>query len=419
MPADYHYAMADRTSPTDKLRRYAKVAHVFTPGAPVDSYALFGGRTEQVLDVLNTVSQRGRHVILYGERGVGKTSLANVLSEVFGGLEKVKLRSVGVNCTTNDDYASIWANIFRELEWDGNGAWNEETTPSDPEHVRYELQRLESSALIVIDELDRLEDDEALSLLADTVKTLSDHSVAVTLVLVGVADSVDHLIGDHHSIVRALTQVHLPRMSVEELGEIIDKGLRELGMTITADAHGRIARLSEGLPYYTHSLCLHAGQRAIGDDRDEIQDIDVSRAIELTVQKTQHSIHIAYETATRSPRSDTLFSQALLACALAPKGPLGHFTAGAVREPMARIMRGSVEISKFNRHLNAFSEPGRGCVLEKTGEPRSWFYRFTDPLLQPFVILRGLADGTVDEALVAEMQHATTETNPSAPGRLF
>jgi energy-coupling factor transporter ATP-binding protein EcfA2 len=410
--------MAEQPTPTDKLRKIAQVGAVFTPGAPIDDYSLFGGRIEQVMDVINTVGQKGRHAILYGERGVGKTSLANVLSQVFAGFDDLKLRSVGVNCHTNDDFASIWNNIFRELEWDGDGEWHG-LTPREPEHIRYALQQLDSQLLIVIDELDRLDDDEALSLLADTIKTLSDHAANVTLVLVGVADSVDELLGDHLSVGRALGQVHLPRMSTDELEEIVDKGLSELHLGIAAPARRRIARLSEGLPFYTHSLGLHAGQHAVSDDRDEITDGDVTRAVERVVKKTQHSIRAAYEKAIRSPRRDTLFEEVLLACALAPKGPLGHFTAGSVREPLSHILGTSVEISKFNRHLNAFAGAGRGCALEKTGEERSWFYRFADPLLQPFVILNGLANQKIDEPLVAHLQKINEEFGPNAPERLF
>jgi energy-coupling factor transporter ATP-binding protein EcfA2 len=409
--------MAGEAQGTDKLRRIARVAEIFTPGAPIDSLALFGGRMEQVLDVLNTVGQRGQHVMLYGERGVGKTSLANVLSDVFAARDLGAIGSVKVNCHTNDEFSSIWANIFRELEARGNGGTELDEAPAEPEHVRHALQRLGSRTLIVIDELDRLEDDDALSLLADTIKTLSDHSVPVTLVLVGVADSVDELIGDHLSIERALTQIHMPRMSVSELEEIVDKGLSELDMAIASDARRRIARLSEGLPHYTHLLSLHSAQRAIADDRNEIQPIDVDRAIRLAVQKAQHSIRTAYEQATRSPRRDVLFEEALLACALAEKGPLGHFTAGAVREPMSRIMGRPVEISKFNRHLNEFAGATRARVLEKTGQQRRWFYRFRNPLLQPFVILTGLAAGKVDEQLVGEMQQRAADTG--APDQLF
>jgi energy-coupling factor transporter ATP-binding protein EcfA2 len=138
--------MADEPQPTDKLRLIAQVGSVFTPGAPIDDYALFGGRMDQVTDVINTVGQKGKHVILYGERGVGKTSLANVLAQVFAGFDNFRLKSVGVNCQTNDNFATLWSNVFRELEWDGNGEW-EEKTPDEPEQIRYALQRLEHQSL--------------------------------------------------------------------------------------------------------------------------------------------------------------------------------------------------------------------------------------------------------------------------------
>src|SRR5207249_4378536 len=129
----------------------------------------------------------------------------------------------------------------------------------DPEDMRYLLQRLDERLLIVIDELDRLEDDLAISQIADTIKTLSDHSVDVTLVLVGVADAIDDLIGDHASVERALSQVRMPRMSRDELTEVLDKGLQRAELDMTDDAKARVARLSEGLPFYTHTLALHAG----------------------------------------------------------------------------------------------------------------------------------------------------------------
>jgi DNA polymerase III gamma/tau subunit len=54
---------------------------VFTPSAPIDNQALFAGRVNQLNRIIGAVSQRGQHAILFGERGVGKTSLANVLSD--------------------------------------------------------------------------------------------------------------------------------------------------------------------------------------------------------------------------------------------------------------------------------------------------------------------------------------------------
>lgn len=141
----------------------------------MDRYALFAGRFAQVRDVVDAINQRGRHVVLFGERGVGKTSLANILPDVFEDEATGRaLPSVKVNCSSSDDFHGLWNGVFRELDRhdEFQSHWTER--PPDPEDVRYLLQRLEHRLLVVIDELDRFEDDEGLSLLADTIKSLSD-----------------------------------------------------------------------------------------------------------------------------------------------------------------------------------------------------------------------------------------------------
>jgi len=51
---------------------------VFKPTAPINREDLFAGRQPQTRDVVDAVNQQGQHAVLYGERGVGKTSLANM-----------------------------------------------------------------------------------------------------------------------------------------------------------------------------------------------------------------------------------------------------------------------------------------------------------------------------------------------------
>jgi hypothetical protein len=378
-----------------KLTLIARVGRVFTPGTPVSRISIFGGRLEQIMEIVGAVTAEGQHAVLFGDRGVGKTSLANVLTEIFAGVEDgVNLRYVRVNCNTGDSFTILWSNILREMgvERDDEDAHRLLT----PEDVRFILAK-QPSTVIVIDELDRLENDDALTSLADTVKSLSDHAVDTTLVLVGVADSVDELIGDHHSIERALVQVPMPRMPQSELAEIVDKGTGQLEMTITASAKERITRLSEGLPHYTHLLAMNACLRALTDDRSEVNDTDVDGAIKAAVDKAQHSIRSSYTSAIRSAHKDALFEQVLLACALAEKDELGCFAAGAVRGPMNRIMRKRYDIPAFARHLTEFTTFERGAVLTRSGRSRNQFYRFRNPMLPPYVILNGLANGVIGE----------------------
>ncbi len=268
----------------------------------------------------------------------------------------------------------------------------------------YLLRSLPNPAIIIIDEVDRIKDQRTTALLADAIKNLSDHSVAATLVLVGVADSVDELIAEHQSVERSLLQVHMPRMSWEELSEILDKGLERLDMTIEKKAKHRIVSLSEGLPHYTHLLGLDAAQRAILDDRDAIKMSDVNAAITTAVDNAQQSIRTAYHRATSSPRKDALYAKVLLACALTPTDDLGYFSASNVKGPVSRIMKKPYDIPAFARHLNDFTEEKHGSIMERTGTARRYKFRFVNPLLQPYIILHGLAKGLLDEGTLRDLQ---------------
>jgi hypothetical protein len=391
------------TDELTKLQRLTLVGEAFTPGGPIDTYELFSGRTEKVQDVLGAVAQRGEHVALYGERGVGKTSLANIVPEVFELVRPHHLRAGKVNANTDGGFGVMWRNIFRELDIEG---------PDDPtpEDIRYTLAQQGQSTLIVIDELDRMDDDEALSLLADTMKSISDHSVSSTLILVGVADSIDALIGEHASIVRNLVQIQMPRMSQGELRQIIDKGCAHSHLKAAPRAVAEITSLSEGLPHYTHLLALNAAKRAVMDDRTEITEGDVSAAMPSAVAK--HTLQSDYLKATRSPRPVHLFREVLLACAFAHKNQLGYFTQSDVRDPLEIIAKRRLEIPAFARHMKEFLGAGRGTILQREGAPRKYFYRFSDPIMQPYVILNGLSEGLITEEQFAALK----EDEPASSG---
>lgn len=400
-----------------KIVRIARVAQAFTPHAPIDSLALFAGRITQAQQVSSAVLQRGYHVGLYGQRGVGKTSLASVLAELFSAPDLPSTQGVLVTCNTESTFESVWRDIFRELGLD---------PPAEitPENVRHAIAQLVPPAIIVIDELDRLADDDSLTLMADTIKAFSDHRVPSTIVLVGVASSLTGLVGEHESIVRNLAQIEMPRMSPRELVEILQTGCHHAGLTIRDDAMARIVMLSEGLPHYTHLLALACGERVVENDRTEITLADVDASIERAV--TSHTLRDTYLRAVRSPRSDSLYRQVLLACALAPKDRLGYFTAGSIREPL-RVMGRPLDIPAFARHMAAFQAPERGSVLQREGEPRNYHYRFADPILQQFVVLDGLAEGLITEEQLEQLRPSDIDDMPGAspppapnePPRLF
>ncbi|MFF3858128.1 AAA family ATPase [Streptomyces sp. NPDC002209] len=382
-----------------KMQRFFKLAQVFTPSAPVASRSFFAGRVEQILEVTGAIAQPGRHVMLYGERGVGKTSLANILREILEPIAPEFGVVVRINCSTQDTFRTLWVKVLEAAERDVPESWKYGTP--DPDSVRVQLQHFPKASVVILDEYDRIEDDDSLSLMADLIKSLSDHLVSTKLVIVGVADSIDQLFGEHQSIQRAVQEVRMPRMSQPELADIVDTGLKAAEMGIEDVARQRISRLSEGFPHYVHLLSLYAGQHAVSDDRLAVTKADVNAAINQAIEK--HSLVREYQMAIQSPRPGTLFSRVLAACALAEKNRLGQFTASAVRDPMSKIMGRPYEIPAFATHLKAFTEMDRGSVLRREGTERRYTYRFNNPLLQSFAILTSLADGEIPEGYAAEI----------------
>lgn len=382
---------------------------IFTPSAPVDEKSLFSGRIEQLRKVIDAVNQKGQHAIVYGERGVGKTSMSNVIAAHLQSAQWVL--SPRINCDSNDNFKSIFKKIFDEITViketrtvGFGGKANRINIPisqlehlQSPDDVRRALTLLSRGALpiLIIDEFDRLNKTAKRSI-ADLIKTLSDHAVAATIVLVGVADSVDQLFEEHQSTDRAVVQIQMPRMSEAEIKAIVLNGLNRLGMKINTDALERIVLLSQGLPHYTHLLSLYACRATLDEKQLTVTMLSVEKSIDKAITGANQTIRTAWHHAISSPRKDNLFSKVLLACALAETDELGYFAAQDIRAPLAKITGKHYEIPSFAQHLNEFSDDKRGKILLKVGEKRKYRYRFTNPLMQPFVVMHGVSDGVVD-----------------------
>jgi hypothetical protein len=194
-------------------------------------------------------------------------------------------------------------------------------------------------------------------------------------------------------------------MKPPELKEIVDRAMLELGTTIQSDALDLIVTLSQGLPHYTHLIAQESTTRAVNDLRTRITRNDVKVGVNASLKKVQASILDAYQNAIRGQRKGTLFPQVLLACALAEVDEQGYFISAAVREPMSKIMKQTYEISGFAQHLDKFSsDASRGPVLERAGTSRRFRFRFLNPLLQPYVIMRGLSEGVLEGELLELLQ---------------
>ena len=390
------------------LDRTRRVVEAFRPAAPIDRRDLFSGRAEQIGELFSVVAQPGQHAVVYGERGVGKTSLGLVIKELLQG---ANVLGAWATCDAGDDFSSVWRKALGEIGFStarqaiGFGERVDETieaasqllgpSPVTPNAVREALQRItrESAVAIFVDEFDRFSRDGRVRF-ADAIKGLSDRLVPATVVLIGVADSVGELIREHRSVERALVQIQMPRMSPSELAQIATQGIAAAGMTIARPAVAKITALSQGLPHYTHLLTQLAAQASLGERRSHVGLRDVDTAVARAIDRAQQSIVEAYQEAV-SGKLGTMYPQVLLACALAEEDEFGFFAPTDVREPLSRILHKPCKSATFARHLEMLSSDSRGAILQKHGGAGTARYRFVNPLLQPYVAMRGLSDGVV------------------------
>jgi Cdc6-like AAA superfamily ATPase len=388
------------------LDRLRLVAEAFRPAAPIDRRGLFSGRSDEIAELFSVVAQPGQHAVIYGERGVGKTSLVTVVSELLGGSGVLTVRAT---CDSSDDFASVWRKALSEIsvnrtqEAFGFGSAVKESSlsgaallgqdPVTPHDVLRALGSVsqETKLAVVIDEFDRLGSSggPARALFADTIKTLSDRVLPATVVVVGVADDVSELIREHRSVERALVQIRMPRMSREELAEIAVRGIKSARMRIGKASVNRITVLSQGLPHYTHLLTQLAAQAALADRREDVNARDVDAAVARAVDRAQQSVTEAYYRATAGDGDAR--RRVLLACALADEDDFGFFGADDLGEPLGRIGGESGESLQDDLLELAKAE----SVLQRRQEAGADRFRFVNPLLQPYVVMRALSDGLV------------------------
>lgn len=384
-----------------------RLNEAFTPHRPIDLPKFLSGRVDLLYRAMDAANTEGLHVVLFGDRGTGKTSISRVLGLMLQEPNRTDGRRVlQTSCNSSDTYTSIWRRVFqeilvspRQLGFSPDQSQiavhrMQDFEGTEPNDVRLMVQALPNPSVVVVDEFDRVPfDSDARRLMADTIKLFSDTGAKATIILVGVADSIGELIAEHQSIARNIEQIPVEPMSATELGDIIRKGYDYVGLTYDDGLPRQIAELSQGYPHYTHLLGLWAGRRAIQDGSPAVTSTVLESAIPDALRGATGGVQQEYERAILSSQKEALFEEVLLACALAHKDSLGRFATVDVRAPLRAILKRDIEIGGYQSHLAKFCEPERGPVLKKSGKKRSYRWQFVNPQIIPYILIRGKERG--------------------------
>jgi F0F1-type ATP synthase delta subunit len=283
------------------------VHNFFFPGQEILNPENFVGRKQNIAQAINALCRPGTSILVFGERGVGKTSFVEMIKLIAMGQveliyrydlhrlapqEAMNYNIISVECDEDVDSVekvlqrlvsspkgisgligprverieatsknAVGLSLFRK-SLSINDSEEEklikenfkemsiyETFTNLINFIESEVIRPDEGLLIVIDEFDRVQDSSKLSSL---IKTLSKNKVK--FLVSGIANDYFQLLSGHQSIVRQLFQgkIKIDPMSDEEIEELFvlyssqSRGMVDFKKSLKDD----IKKKSYGFPYY-------------------------------------------------------------------------------------------------------------------------------------------------------------------------
>lgn len=388
------------------------VRDIYTPYQPVTTNSLFFGRKKEVGNIVKQLNTPGQHSVLFGDRGVGKSSLSNVVCDVLSQMMAREL--IKKICDSHDSFETIIEPLLQKVGYDllvdkvecqneismtaavkvpyvSAGVQHKDADKtvfngvkgraSSPSWVAERIKGL--SVLFLLDEIDVIKEEEKWKI-AELVKQLSDEGSSLKFLIVGIAETATELTNGHPSVQRCLKETRLPKMSDSEIDEIVLSGAEKLGLKFTARAVSRIRSVSSGFAHFAHLLALKSAEAAIATDRVEIDVVHIKLATDDAMDDAEGTLRTKYNEVVRSSNTGE-FVNILVSASMIDKD---EFNAADLRGVYARIYGHERNQGWFNNFLVKIVSDGPDTILKRLAKG---VYKFNDPRMPGFIKLVNLS----------------------------
>lgn len=282
---------ADRGSPRE-LSAGHRLGRAYPVSQPVSDLRQFAGRRDLLTSVIRSIEERRMHVVLYGDRGIGKTSLLHIIALLAKDARYLVRYS---SCSASSDLDTTFRAIAEDIPLLYHEKGDPTSAPAESGKTLADLldpSRLTPATLsevfdglsgtrllIILDEFDRTENLEFRREVAELIKNLSDRSSKVQILIGGVAENLSELVRQIPSIRRNLLGIPVGRMTDAELTEILNNGQAVSGLPIDKIAQQRLIESANGSPYLANLIAHQASSRAIERGGKSVTAADLKDAL--------------------------------------------------------------------------------------------------------------------------------------------
>jgi Cdc6-like AAA superfamily ATPase len=424
---------------------HSVLVNAFRPAREVDDPRFFAGRTRQIADLTDALHLIGCTPLIYGARGLGKTSLAlQMMGIARGAVELLNAQGIQdrafseteqylvffLTCTDAtrnfDGLVQELINAAEEADFPEPGLTYrakhlaERTTTQKislkffeaqrsrkfiPEEIRPSYRNLSPTEklqsliyliveayrrpiLFIIDEIDRLRNTRGL---ASFIKATSDEYVKFALV--GISSSIGDLLADHQSIARSIVPVQVPIMEEYELYQIIENAQRYLydhdqQITFGRLAMNDIVESATGFPWLVHVLGQSSLLKTVEAGRDEVTSSDVFDTMyELPKNRFAQQFSNAYSNVVRGSVQREIVLRAFAS----------SFEDDISTSKVYQILKTRLDVTNPSSYKAQLSSPQFGSVIYTPAGRHRGDVRFSDPIFKIYIRLRPSICKDVDE----------------------
>jgi hypothetical protein len=405
---------------------------VFTPTRPKKTYRDFSGRRDTIETIIQAVEEERSHVILLGEKSLGKTSLLNVVSDCATEAGYLVARMTATADMTFRHFIVLILEQFtqrieespvrdilqRRLGTEDLCDLIDPDAELDVPAAIKIFQRLsEHQAIVMVDDFHRIENEELKLRLGELMGVLSDQGAWLSLLLFGRAARASEILPEAFQTLPNVTWIKLQPMNDEDAARVIARGVASVGVQFSDEVTESIVRLSQGMPSAIQWLCLLAIRNATQRYASEVEMHDLAEVVTAAVTKIDAKLSTFYDQVC-GPTRGSWADDVLYLAVQTPADANGVFSTNSMSQIAHDVIGRPLLELPLHSALSRFTDEDSDPMLEKVWTSSGTCYRFIDPAMRAIVMLKNCGRmPNMPEALLQSGDNVELLPSPgTAPG---